>query len=135
MSDELSLFDATPKARASDPDTSHEAAPDPGTRRGQERMTAGQEIVLAALRDTGPVTDEALVECLAGRLSPSGVRTRRAELERLGRVVRVGESVTASGRRAIVWGATPVPPSRHPEVLQAFSHAERRTGHGYGREP
>ena len=50
--------------------------------------------------------DETLVRRLDGVLSPSGARTRRAELVVKGLVYDTGERVTLlSGRRAIVWSA------------------------------
>jgi len=90
-------------ARATDPLTSHEAAASVGDVRESQRM------VLMMLNAVGPGTDEALVEH-AGKvgypISPSGLRTRRSELVRLGLVEDSGERERlASGRRAIVWRA------------------------------
>lgn len=71
-------------------------------------LPEGQAAVLAALRDSGPATDESLVARLAGALTPSGVRGRRAELVRRGLVQAVSDrGVTAAGRRCTVWGLTP----------------------------
>lgn len=103
MTDQLNIFDVRPKARSTDPATSHEAAPDPLTPDGLRRMTDGQYLVLSKFRRHGPMSDESLVVRLAGRLSPSGARTRRSELARLGALLPAGETVTASGRKTIVW--------------------------------
>jgi hypothetical protein len=60
-----------------------------------------------------PQTDEELVANytnlrkqhpdIVPRASASGIRSRRAELFQMERVVPVGYSLTESGRRAIVW--------------------------------
>lgn len=90
------------KARASDPITSHEAA-------ASVYMTEGQRIVLRALLTIGPMPDEELVASV--NLSPSGARSRRAELVSMGLVEDSGETaVTSTGRRAIVWRAAGKPP-------------------------
>lgn len=53
----------------------------------------------------GPMTDEQLTETL--NMSPSTVRPRRVELMQAGRVEKVGERLTKSGRRAALWGMVP----------------------------
>lgn len=97
-------------ARNTDPETSHEAA----ASLTSEKIRASQRDVLNLLTAAGPLTDEALValyERFADqgqlvRQSPSGIRTRRKELERRGEVVATTvRAVLASGRRAIVWRA------------------------------
>jgi hypothetical protein len=87
--------------RGSDPVTSREAAA--GV---QGRLVSDRAVVLEALREVGPCTDEVLVEfAQVLGLSPSGVRTRRCELVRAGLVLDTGRvGRTVSGRRAIVWG-------------------------------
>jgi hypothetical protein len=60
-----------------------------------------------------PQTDEELVNNynnlrkqhpdIVPRASASGIRSRRAELFQMEKVVPVGYSMTESGRRAIVW--------------------------------
>ncbi len=88
-------------ARRTDPSTSWAAANslDP------EHLRESQKIVLAILQDQGPMTDDELVE-IARDLSPSGARTRRAELVDKGMVYDTGErALLPSGRRAIVWAA------------------------------
>lgn len=71
-------------------------------------MTHNQEAVFAVLNTYGPLPDQALVP-LAQHLAPvhqssSGIRSRRAELCRMGRVEEVGTITTSSGRSASVWG-------------------------------
>lgn len=89
-----------PLARAGDPETSHEAA----RSLSHEHLRETQQLVLAWLHEHGPSTDEELVAGLAGRLSPSGARTRRSELVALRVVEDSGERRRiASGRNAIVW--------------------------------
>lgn len=54
----------------------------------------------------GPMTDEQLVERFASMdiaASPSGIRSRRAELVRAGKVVEDGESKTRAGNTCSVW--------------------------------
>lgn len=90
-----------PKARRTDPLTSHEAA------ESVKDITKTQQFILKALRK--PLTDVALVSVYrsykhAPQASESGIRSRRAELVQAGRVVDTGDRVKlASGRKAIVW--------------------------------
>lgn len=96
-------------ARSSDPDTSHEAAASTGD------VRASQAAVMLVLNECGPVTDETLVatyhrawardtENLLPRQSPSGIRSRRAELVRRGLVVWTGQKATmTTGRKGRVW--------------------------------
>jgi hypothetical protein len=96
-------------ARRNDPETSHEAAAsiDADTLRDSQRA------VLRVLTESGPLTDEEIVGYYCSwlnvtrlpRQSDSGIRTRRKELERLGKVQPDGTKKTASGRNAIVWRA------------------------------
>jgi hypothetical protein len=54
----------------------------------------------------GPMTDEQIVNRFASMniaASPSGIRSRRAELVRAGKVVEHGESTTAAGNVCSVW--------------------------------
>lgn len=96
-----------PRARTTDPATSHEAAA------SVTDLNTKQEAVLAVLREIGPSTDQRLVSVYmfkkAGsvpRQSESGVRTRRSELTKKGLVRPSGEyRTTGSGRRAIIWEA------------------------------
>lgn len=97
-------FEPRPRARNSDPDTSHEAAD------SVEDVLATQGLVVDLLVEYGPMTDKAIWMLFVrkhgiGVASESGVRTRRSELVRKRYVVNTGEKVTlGSGRRAIVWG-------------------------------
>jgi hypothetical protein len=90
-----------PRARKTDPQTSHDAA------ESVERVTDTQLYILQALRK--PRTDVQLVEAYgklkrAPRASESGIRSRRAELVRKGLVVDAGiKQMLPSGRMAIVW--------------------------------
>jgi hypothetical protein len=95
-------------ARPTDPDTSHAAAAslDP------EHIRKSQAAVLRVLGAIGAASDHGLVETyalmagveLVHPQSPSGIRTRRKELTRLGRVLDTGHRErTSSGRHAIVW--------------------------------
>ncbi len=89
------------RARADDPETSREAAESvkPAT------ITETQGAILALLR-FGPMTDEDIYRSLSVQIatSPSGARTRRAELVARGKVRFSGEyGETASGRRTRRW--------------------------------
>ena len=90
------------QARTGDPDTSYEAA---------ERVvsiTATRRAILNLLEVHGPMTDEDIARLYDGpRSSPSGLRTRRSELVRAGRVVDTGHRARLStGRHGIVWAST-----------------------------
>lgn len=85
-------------ARRTDPVESHQAA------RSVKNITAVQRAILNGLRT--PRTDEALylyLKWVGVNVSPSGARSRRAELVTRGLVVRVGTSKTAAGRSCAVW--------------------------------
>lgn len=69
------------------------------------RVQSGRELVLETLRNIGPSTDERIYQAISFEISPSGCRSRRAELVRLGLVVAVGIGKTASGRDCQVWEA------------------------------
>ena len=104
MTSQGDLF-SVPRARRTDPETSHEAA---GSVRNVTRV---QAMILDILATWGPGTDQQIADIYEDihrrdmPCSPSGVRTRRAELVALGRVRWTGETVRlASGRAARVWG-------------------------------
>jgi hypothetical protein len=89
-------------ARKTDPATSHEAAQSVS----DDTITLTQKFILKALKK--PLTDEQLIVAFrkyktAPLASESGIRSRRAELARRYLLMIVGESKTASGRRAYVW--------------------------------
>lgn len=102
------MIDQTAHARTSDPDTSHAAAD------SITDITARQNAVLQVMHNAAaPLTDPQLAELYdeTGGLPPqsqSGLRTRRAELVRLGRVRDSGGHMPLpSGRHAIAWELVP----------------------------
>ena len=105
-------------ARLSDPQTSVHAA-----HRAGLPLRASQVAVLHLLRQVGAVTDEELVAAYSTAMrahpvawppqSPSGIRSRRAELVRSGDVVANGwRQSRQTGNRMTVWRAT----DRSPDV-------------------
>lgn len=104
--DGLPLFDEHPDpvARRDDPETSWEAAA------SVEDLSERRAAVYWLLRRLGPSTDEEIAEHYprdAPQQSPSGLRTRRSELVRMGFVEFAGEhKKMTSGRRARVWRVT-----------------------------
>ncbi|MCP4743224.1 MAG: hypothetical protein GY871_13525 [Actinomycetales bacterium] len=95
----------TPRARNTDPTTSHQAAASVAP----DTLTRTQALILEALRAHGPLTDEQLCQRIAQverkYLAVSGIRTRRSELVKAGRVIDTGDrQPMLSGRPAIVWG-------------------------------
>jgi hypothetical protein len=69
---------------------------------------ASQQQVLLTVAVYGPLTDEGMLYHLQRNypMSPSGARTRRAELVARGLVYDTGKRETlASGRKAVVWAA------------------------------
>lgn len=98
----LSLFDPPARARNTDPHTSHEAAETVDGNRNRA-------LLLEFLKGRPAATDEEIADAYrnAGlpRQSPSGLRTRRAELVARGLVVCAGEGTTASGRKCLKWRA------------------------------
>lgn len=99
-----------PHTRNSDPITSHEAAA------SVRNITETHNRILGMLKNHGPMTDEDLFEMWSfkarvldewGSISPSGLRSRRAELVDAGFVEDSGEKgKTRSGRSCIVWKAS-----------------------------
>jgi hypothetical protein len=98
-----------PRARRTDPETSHEAAD------SLHHLRTSQAAVLRVLRQ-GSMTDQTLVREYNRAFandpfkfplqSESGIRTRRKELVELGMVEDAGVRIRlASGRRGIVWMA------------------------------
>lgn len=91
-----------PRARRSDPATSHAAArsvADTGTIRAR---------ILEIIRTEGPLTDEELLELFERRhpatASPSGIRTRRKELVDMGYLEDSGQrATTKAGRQTAIW--------------------------------
>jgi len=96
-----------PKARLTDPQTSHEAA------ESVKNLTQTQMGILNILSTVPhPLSDEEIIEQyqtkvrlgVLQRASVSGIRSRRHELEVLGRVALKGFGRTWSGRRCALWG-------------------------------
>jgi len=99
------------RARSTDPDTSHEAA-----ERASLKLNRNREAVMAVLRDHGPLTDPALISAyqrLAGvghvpDQSESGIRSRRADLVRMGLARKLGKT---SDSRHTVWALNAASPA------------------------
>lgn len=92
----------TALARSTDPVTSHLAAA------SVKNINETQQEVLRVMGLLGPVTDEKLVNTFQfyskTKISPSGIRSRRAELVTKGLVEATAlTGTTVSGRRATVW--------------------------------
>lgn len=95
-----------PHARITDPSTSHEAA----RSLTAERLSETQRAILELLAKHPMADDEIGFRHYAiasgGRwnhASPSGLRSRRAELVQMGLVVRHSTDTTKFGRKQIVW--------------------------------
>lgn len=95
-----------PHARLTDPVTSHEAA----NRVDPDNLTQTQTIITKLLAEG--MTDEELVNayqafCRLANItnisSPSGIRSRRNELYRAGKVEAIAYGKSTAGRRSIVW--------------------------------
>ena len=99
----MSLLETVAKARKTDTETSHDAAD------SVKNITETKKHILKLLRT--PKCDEQLVVMFRANgpvdlrmTSESGIRSRRAELVREGRVADTGKRIKlASGRHAIVW--------------------------------
>ena len=99
-----------PRARRDDPETSHAAA-----RSVQPHLRENQQALLSVLEGAEEgYTDEELFDSYLARYnrgivpgqSPSGLRTRRKELVKLGFAEHAGCTRTLrSGRQGIVWKA------------------------------
>jgi hypothetical protein len=99
----MSLATTVAKARKTDPQTSHDAAD------SVNNITETKRHILKMLR-TPKCDDQLIGMWKASKGSPeaseSGIRSRRAELVREGRVVDTGKRIQlASGRFAIIWKA------------------------------
>lgn len=92
-------------ARNSDLFTSHEAA------KSVKNISLTQQTILSLLKR--PMADEELIHHYqvrmrlgnAPRASDSGIRSRRAELVRLGLVIPVDVGRTVSNRKTLIWVA------------------------------
>lgn len=95
---------SVPRARWSNPDTSRAAAESISL----DRVTETQARILSVLRINGPLSDEQLVERFhhswPDSASDQGIRSRRGELVRKGRVVDSGRrGTTRYGRSCVIW--------------------------------
>lgn len=95
------------RSRTTDPETSKEAG------RKVTNLRASQALVLNMFRAYGEMNDKDLLDRvhatqrdlgLTKVMSPSGVRSRRAELVTLGKVKDTGHRENVDGRNVIVWG-------------------------------
>lgn len=95
----------TAVARATDPDTSHEAA------MSVSNYISVQHAILDIVARWGPLTDEAIAQHMASvpmRTTPSGLRTRRKELVEQGMLRANPRKVRIStGRLATRWELNP----------------------------
>ncbi len=99
------------KARVTDPETSKQA----GARHQGETMTAAHARVLAMFRTWGPMTDKGLGAQLwdahqqtgLGNMSPSGIRSRRSELVKMGKLRDSGRVENVDGYNCTVWEVVP----------------------------
>lgn len=101
--DQLTIYDLIgpePRARPSDPVTSHEAA-----KVANRDLVARKNEILMAYAYYGAMTDEDLRIVLLRRhhRSESGPRSRRAELVDVHLVEKVGYGTNSNGNRAILW--------------------------------
>jgi hypothetical protein len=91
----------SPRARRTDPITSHEAA-------DSNDVTRSIGWVLSLLHNVGPLADheiEAAARRRDVRFTGQRLRTARAALVRQGKITNSGDSrTTPNGRRAVVWG-------------------------------
>lgn len=115
----------TARARTTDPATSHAAAASVGD------TTPLQANVLALFHHQGPMTDPDLLDLYRQMVdagdyppaSPSGIRTRRNELEKAGRLVSHGEQRHhVTGRAHTVYG---LPPNTRPTPSTSWSLVPR----------
>jgi hypothetical protein len=96
-----------PEARSTDPDTSHQAAASVDTRNTIRAVwdvldAIGPSTDVDLIRAYGLLADDGTIP----RQSESGIRTRRHELVRIGRVEDTGtRKKLDTGRSAIVWAA------------------------------
>lgn len=90
-----------PRARQTDPETSHEAA------RSVRNVGPVHKAILKLFLHADLSDDELVAwyqfDKLLPKASDSGIRTRRAELARMGKLAEVGVKKLASGRNGRVW--------------------------------
>lgn len=93
-----------PKARNTDPHTSHEAAE--SVVEVTETQLAIYKLLKKPMMDQDLITEygKLVLSNKAPMASESGIRSRRAELVDLELVERKGQGKTWSGRNCIIWG-------------------------------
>lgn len=108
FSDHTEVFDPAWHARRTDPSTSHQAAVRLNRTEISELIC---DAIVYQIRRVGPQTDQQLERALTADptvgpyVTPSGMRTRRKRLERIGILYDTGyRKNTDTGRKAIVWG-------------------------------
>ncbi len=91
-------------ARVTDPHTSYEAA-DSISDLHRSDLQAKIELAIGV---TGGLIDEELEIMFQSQASPSSIRTRRKELERMGLIRDSGRTApTRRGRQAVIWEKVP----------------------------
>lgn len=97
----LLIFDDSPRARRSDPQTSHEAADTNDTARSRAAVLA---VLNGSERPLADFEIESVHRTFTRTpFTPSRLRTARHELEEDGVVIPVGTTRTPTGRRATTW--------------------------------
>jgi len=101
---QFDVVDLQPKARHTDPDTSHAAAASI-----KAREITQLQLFIRTILGALACEDDELVRKVQGwsssskHYAPSGIRTRRAELVKMGVVESVGKVLKSSGRWAYLW--------------------------------
>jgi hypothetical protein len=117
------------RARTDDPETSHAAA-------ASVKTTQNREAVYEALCKLGQCTDWLLVTVYQQQYevegwpkqSASGIRTRRAELVKLGRAKYAGFTIWGeTGRRMRVWEPVRATEETKPQTTQSYQLRVRTT--------
>lgn len=108
----------TARARWTDPATSWEAA------KSVSNIRESQWRIWKLLVHLGPMHDEAILRTYErswGKISPSGCRSRRAELVDLGLVnPTYNYFILPSGRKSVVWRAVPLDAWKRQTTQQAM---------------
>jgi hypothetical protein len=101
------VVDVPAGARATDPDTAHQAAHAAHT---GSRLNLNHRLVLSLLREHGALTDYGLSEMAARRgvtIKATSIGKRRHELATIGQVADTGRRApTDTGRSAVLWQIT-----------------------------
>lgn len=94
------LFDTKPRARRTDPSTSHEAA-----KRAEKFQRGHHKKILEYLESIAPYTATYVDIANATELDRHAVARRLGELEKDGRIVKEGIGQLPNGNKAGVWRA------------------------------